>query len=74
MSKKLKNKNIKEIKNFISYINKFFDDNEIKIEKKWESFKEILNKKNVARKECLLLPFKTISKALGFDYDKNFER
>jgi nitrogen fixation protein NifU and related proteins len=66
LSSKIKNKNVKEIKNFISYIDNFFDDNHFKVEKKWNSFKEILNKQNIARKECLLLPFRTISKALKF--------
>ena len=38
--------------------------NEKIIEKKWNDFREIMNKDNISRKECLLLPFKTISKAL----------
>ena len=66
LSNKIKNKSIDEIKNFISSIDSFFEDIEIKVEKKWLGFKEILNKKNISRKECLLLPFKTISKALKF--------
>jgi len=66
LSSKIKNKKIEEIKNFIFSIDSLFEDTEIKVEKKWESFKEILNKKNISRKECLLLPFKTISKALKF--------
>ena len=35
------------------------------LEKKWLSFKELFNKKNVSRKECLLLPIRTIDKALN---------
>ena len=66
LSNNIKNKKIKEIKNFISSIDNFFDDIEIKVEKNWTSFKEILNKKNISRKECLLLPFRTVSKALKF--------
>ena len=66
LSNKIKNKKIEEIKDFISSIDCFFEDIEIKVEKKWMSFKEILNKKNISRKECLLLPFRTISKALKF--------
>jgi len=66
LSNKIKNKKIEEIKDFISSIDCFFEDIEIKVEKKWISFKEILNKKNISRKECLLLPFRTISKALKF--------
>jgi len=66
LSIKIKNKKVEEIKKFFSSIDGFFDDIENKVEKKWEGFKEILNKKNLSRKECLLLPFKTISKALKF--------
>ena len=29
-----------------------------------KDFKKIMNSKNISRKECLLLPFKTLSKAL----------
>jgi nitrogen fixation protein NifU and related proteins len=66
LSDKIKNKKTHEIKNFILSIDSLFENVENKVEKKWESFKDILNKKNISRKECLLLPFKTISKALKF--------
>jgi len=66
LSKKIKNKKINQIKNLFSSVENFFDNAEIKINKEWEDFKKILNKKNISRKECLLLPFKTISKALKF--------
>ena len=66
LSDKIKNKKTQEIKNFILSIDNLFENVENKVEKKWESFEEILNKKNISRKECLLLPFKTISKALKF--------
>ena len=66
LSNNIKNKKIKEVKNFISSIDNFFEDIEIKVEKNWINFKEILNKKNISRKECLLLPFRTVSKALKF--------
>ena len=34
------------------------------LDKNWKDFKELLDKKNLSRKECLLLPLKTVSKAL----------
>ena len=61
-----KNKKIDQIKHLFSSVESFFDNTEIKINKEWEDFKKILNKKNISRKECLLLPFRTISKALKF--------
>ena len=64
LSRKLKNKKIKEIKSFITNGEKLFDDAKVAIEKHWKDFKEILDKKNLARKECLLLPLRTVLKAL----------
>ena len=64
LSRKLKNKKIEEIKSFIANAEKLFDDTKIAIEKHWNDFKEILDKKNLARKECLLLPLRTVLKAL----------
>jgi len=66
LSQKIKNKDISEIKSLIILIEDLFKDTEVKIETKWQDFREIMNKDNIARKECLLLPFKTISKALKF--------
>ncbi len=66
LSKKIKNKKIDQIKSFFGSVESLFGNVEIKINKEWEDFKKILNKKNISRKECLLLPFKTISKALKF--------
>ena len=34
-------------------------------------FKKILNKNNLARKECLLLPFVTLKKVLDTNNEKN---
>ena len=66
LSSKIKNKKIDQIMSLFTSVESFFENTEIKINKEWEEFKKILNKKNIARKECLLLPFKTISKALKF--------
>ena len=64
LSRKIKEKKIDEIKSFASNGEKLFDNVKISLEKHWKDFKEILNEKNLARKECLLLPLKTILKAL----------
>ena len=64
LSRKIKHKKIQEIKDFISVAETFFTDTKINIEKHWNDFKEILDKKNISRKECLLLPFRTVLKAL----------
>ena len=64
LSRKIKNKEIDEIKDFLIDCEKLFENTSLEIKKKWKDFLEILNKKNIARKECLLLPIRTVLKAL----------
>ena len=60
---------IEKISDFVSKAEFFFDENfdqskKINI-KDLKDFKKIMNPENISRKECLLLPFKTLSKALN---------
>jgi nitrogen fixation NifU-like protein len=60
---------IEKISDFVSKADFLFDKNfdyskKINI-KDFKDFKKIMNPKNISRKECLLLPFKTLSKALN---------
>ena len=64
LSRKIKDKKIDDIKTLVSNGDKLFDNVKVKLEKHWHDFKEILDKKNLSRKECLLLPIKTLAKAL----------
>ena len=64
LSRKIKNKKVEEIKSFVSIGESLFDDVKNTLGKNWRDFKELLDKKNIARKECLLLPLKTVLKAL----------
>ena len=64
LSQNIKNKNLDEIKDLINICENIFENTKIIIEKKWMSFKELFNKKNISRKECLLLPMRTVLKAL----------
>ena len=65
LSRKIKDKKIEEIKFFIASGENLFEDVKTTLEKHWKDFKEILDKKNIARKECLLLPLRTVLKALN---------
>ena len=64
LSQKIKNKNIQEIKNFVISCENIFENTKTLFEKNWKDFLELLNKKNITRKECLLLPIRTVLKAL----------
>ena len=64
LSRKIKDKKIEEIKTFILSGENLFTDVKTVLEKHWKDFKEILDKKNIARKDCLLLPLRAVLKAL----------
>ena len=64
LSRKIKEKKVDDIKKFIKVGEQLFEDAKVSMEKHWKDFKEILDKKNLSRKECLLLPLKTVLKAL----------
>ena len=63
------NQSIKSIKDLLSFTEKFFVNTKKKFPKNYNVFNKLFNKKNISRKECLLLPFKTLSKALK-NYDE----
>ena len=64
LSRIIKNKNIAQILVFISHGDKMFSSIKVKIDNEWKNFKEIFNEKNIQRKECLLLPLRTVLKAI----------
>tara|TARA_B100001175_G_scaffold206020_1_gene174911 strand:- start:207 stop:605 length:399 start_codon:yes stop_codon:yes gene_type:complete len=64
LSRKIKEKKVDDIKKFIKVGEQLFEDAKVSMEKHWKEFKEILDKKNLSRKECLLLPLRAIAKAL----------
>ncbi|MEZ7833309.1 MAG: iron-sulfur cluster assembly scaffold protein, partial [Candidatus Pelagibacter bacterium] len=58
---------IEKISDFVLNAELFFDKNFDQLKKinikDLKDFKKIMNPENISRKECLLLPFKTLSKA-----------
>ena len=64
LSQKIKNKNLDEIKNFIITCENVFENTKVNLEQKWKDFLQLFDKKNISRKECLLLPLRTVLKAL----------
>jgi len=45
-------------------VRSYFDGNLKIIDIKWKSLKKLFKKENLSRKECILLPFKTLKKIL----------
>jgi len=64
LSQKIKNKNLQEIRKFINSCENVFENTKNLFEKNWKDFLELFDKKNISRKECLLLPLRTVLKAL----------
>ena len=69
LSRKVIQLPLEKILNLLSNAEFLFDENFDQSKKKnineLKDFKKIINPKNISRKECLLLPFKTLSKALN---------
>ena len=66
LSKSALSKDIDHVKKIIDIAKNFFEKKNNNFPKEWLIFNKIFNKKNFVRKECLLLPFKTLAKALNF--------
>ena len=64
LSQKIKNKNLQEISKFVNSCENVFENTKNLFEKNWKDFLELFDKKNISRKECLLLPLRTVLKAL----------
>ena len=64
LSEFFKNKSFKEIDDIILELNKFCKKQTTKLPKKLSVLNKIINEKNLARKDCLLLPFITVKKML----------
>ena len=64
LSKLSINKSLIKINELIKFVNIFFKSTNLKFNKEWKPLEKIFDKKNISRKECILLPFKTVTKAL----------
>ena len=64
LSKLSINKSLTKIKELSEFVNNFFKNTNVKFSKEWKVFEKLFHKKNISRKECILLPFKTVTKAL----------
>jgi len=58
------NKTIDKIKELVNFAEIFFNEDKNTFPKEWKIFNQLFNGKNLSRKECLILPFKTLAKAL----------
>ena len=64
LSKKTIKKDIISTKKFLMIAEKLFENDNISLNSDWKTLKKIFNKKNLSRKECLLLPIKALLKII----------
>ena len=64
-SRKAKNKSIEKVKKFAEQAINGFEKNVQSFDKEWKEFDKIIIKKNISRKDCLLLPLNTTLDALN---------
>ena len=65
LSRNAKNQSIEKVKNFAKQAKNCFEKNTKSFDKEWKEFDKIMNKNNISRKECLLLPVNTTLDALN---------
>ena len=59
------NNNKNKINGLCDDVTFFFNGNLKTIDKKWSYFNKLFNKKNLSRKDCILLPFKALKKIVS---------
>ena len=65
LSRSAKNKSVKKFKSFVQQAINSFKNDTNSFDKDWKEFGKIMKKKNISRKECLLLPLNTTLNALN---------
>tara|TARA_Y100001970_G_scaffold292713_1_gene435390 strand:+ start:28429 stop:28836 length:408 start_codon:yes stop_codon:yes gene_type:complete len=69
LSKFAINKNLIKINKLINEVLEYFNQKNHFLSKETKKLKNILNKENHSRKNCILLPFKALKKALRTNYE-----
>ena len=64
LSRKIKNLNIKDLKNDFVSLKKISNKKNSRFPKKYSEFKKLLNSDNFNRLKCIFLPFDAVIKAL----------
>ena len=65
LSKNLINSKKNKIDKLCDYAKSFFNNKHESIEKKWSFLSKLFDKKNISRKECILLPFNALKKIVS---------
>ena len=69
LSRYVRNKSINDIKKLINNMENYYEKNNLSLKKNISYFKKLFKEKNLSRKECLMLPFKTLKKIIQKNYE-----
>ena len=69
LSRYVRNKSINDIKKLISNMENYYEKSNLSLKKNISYFKKLFKEKNLSRKECLMLPFKTLKKIIQKNYE-----
>ena len=62
LSTKSINQTLTKLNELVEFSISFYENKEQTFSKEWTSFNKLFKQKNIARKECLLLPFRALAK------------
>ena len=62
LSRKSINQTLTKLNELVEFSISFYENKEQTFSKEWTSFNKLFKQKNIARKECLLLPFRALAK------------
>tara|TARA_B110000259_G_scaffold36737_1_gene41510 strand:- start:219 stop:620 length:402 start_codon:yes stop_codon:yes gene_type:complete len=66
VASKIKNYSLKRLKKDIKILKENIKNNTLDLPKKFQEFKYLMNKKNIDRKNCVILPLDALIKAFKF--------
>ena len=69
LSRYVRNKSINDIKKLINNMENYYEKSNLSLKKNISYFKKLFKEKNLSRKECLMLQFKTLKKIIQKNYE-----
>ena len=69
LSRYVRNKSISDIRKLINSMENYYEKNNLSLKKNISYFLKLFKEKNLSRKECLMLPFKTLKRIIQKNYE-----
>ena len=69
LSRYVRNKSISDIRKLINSMENYYEKSNLSLKKNISYFKKLFKEKNLSRKECLMLPFKTLKRIIQKNYE-----